>query len=51
MNLEGQSEVTKLSVTNFDISNYREDGLKKLEASSEIANLEGQSEVTKLAGQ
>lgn len=39
------------AVTNFDISNYSEEGLKKLEGSSEETNLEGQSEVTELAGQ
>lgn len=39
------------AVTNFDISNYCEDGLKKLEGSSEVKALEDQPEVTKLAGQ
>jgi AP2-like factor (ANT lineage) len=39
------------AVTNFDISNYCEDGLKKLEGLSEVAMLEGPSEVMKLAGQ
>ena len=39
------------AVTNFDISNYCEEGLRKLEGSSEITNLEDQSEVTKLLGQ
>ncbi|XP_006659172.1 AP2-like ethylene-responsive transcription factor PLT2 [Oryza brachyantha] len=39
------------AVTNFDISNYCEDGLKKLEGSSEVPKLEGPSEVAKLAGQ
>jgi AP2-like factor (ANT lineage) len=40
------------AVTNFDISNYCEEGLKRLEAgSSEVANLENQPEVPKLAGQ
>uniref|UniRef100_A0ACD6A1Q9 Uncharacterized protein n=1 Tax=Avena sativa TaxID=4498 RepID=A0ACD6A1Q9_AVESA len=43
------------AVTNFDISNYCEDGLKKLEGSSEdqpeVTNLEDQPEVPKLAGQ
>ncbi|CAO2189616.1 unnamed protein product [Urochloa humidicola] len=39
------------AVTNFDISNYCEDGLRKLEGPSEVAKLEGPSEVVKLAGQ
>nr|CAB3463052.1 unnamed protein product [Digitaria exilis] len=39
------------AVTNFDISNYCEDGLRKLEGPSEVARLEGPSEVMKLAGQ
>ncbi|KAK8447248.1 hypothetical protein SEVIR_8G027749v4 [Setaria viridis] len=39
------------AVTNFDISNYCEDGLRKLEGPSEVAKLEGPSEVMKLAGQ
>uniref|UniRef100_A0A0E0LRR9 AP2/ERF domain-containing protein n=1 Tax=Oryza punctata TaxID=4537 RepID=A0A0E0LRR9_ORYPU len=39
------------AVTNFDISNYCEDGLKKLEASSEVPKLlEGPSKAAKLAG-
>ncbi|CAO2168184.1 unnamed protein product [Urochloa humidicola] len=39
------------AVTNFDFSNYCEDGLRKLEGPSEVAKLEGPSEVVKLAGQ
>ncbi|KAG8086872.1 hypothetical protein GUJ93_ZPchr0010g9649 [Zizania palustris] len=39
------------AVTNFDISNYCENGLRKSEASSEISKLEGQSEVVELTGQ
>jgi len=39
------------AVTNFDISNYCEDGLRKLEGPSEMPTLEGPSEVMKLAGQ
>ncbi|KAF0897666.1 hypothetical protein E2562_000384 [Oryza meyeriana var. granulata] len=39
------------AVTNFDISNYCEDGLKKLEGPSDVSKLEGPSEVAKLAGQ
>ncbi|PUZ62936.1 hypothetical protein GQ55_3G026400 [Panicum hallii var. hallii] len=39
------------AVTNFDISNYCEDGLRKLEGPSEVPKLEGPSEVMKLAGQ
>ncbi|KAG8046608.1 hypothetical protein GUJ93_ZPchr0008g11596 [Zizania palustris] len=39
------------AVTNFDISNYCEDGLRKSVGSSEISKLEGQSEVVKLTGQ
>ncbi|CAL5003826.1 unnamed protein product [Urochloa decumbens] len=39
------------AVTNFDISNYCEDGLRKLEGPSEVAKLEDPSEVVKLAGQ
>jgi len=39
------------AMTNFDISNYSEEGLKKLEGSSEVKYLEDQSEATKLAGQ
>ncbi|KAJ1267475.1 hypothetical protein BS78_07G059100 [Paspalum vaginatum] len=39
------------AVTNFDISNYCEDGLRKLEGPSEAAKLEGPPEVMKLAGQ
>lgn len=38
------------AVTNFDISNYCEDGLTKLEGSSEVTKLEGPSEAMKLAG-
>ncbi|GJN39567.1 hypothetical protein PR202_gb28692 [Eleusine coracana subsp. coracana] len=38
------------AVTNFDISNYCENGLTKLEGSSEVAKLEGPSEAMKLAG-
>uniref|UniRef100_A0A804RFV2 AP2/ERF domain-containing protein n=1 Tax=Zea mays TaxID=4577 RepID=A0A804RFV2_MAIZE len=39
------------AVTNFDISNYCEDGLRKLEGPSEVAKLGSPSEVVKLAGQ
>ncbi|OEL24878.1 AP2-like ethylene-responsive transcription factor AIL1 [Dichanthelium oligosanthes] len=39
------------TVTNFEISNYCEDGLRKLDGPPEVANLEGPSEVMKLAGQ
>ncbi|XP_066352813.1 AP2-like ethylene-responsive transcription factor CRL5 isoform X2 [Miscanthus floridulus] len=39
------------AVTNFDISNYCEVGLRKLEGLSEVAKLDGPSEVMKLAGQ
>ncbi|KAG0522689.1 hypothetical protein BDA96_07G059200 [Sorghum bicolor] len=39
------------AVTNFDISNYCEVGLRKLEGPSEVVNLEGPSEVMKHAGQ
>ncbi|KAL5219746.1 hypothetical protein ABZP36_024459 [Zizania latifolia] len=39
------------AVTNFDINNYCEDGLRKSVGSSEISKLEGQSEVVKLTGQ
>ncbi|TVU42990.1 hypothetical protein EJB05_09419 [Eragrostis curvula] len=39
------------AVTNFDISNYCEDGLTKLEGPSEVAKLEGPSKAMKLAGQ
>ncbi|CAM0911132.1 unnamed protein product [Alopecurus aequalis] len=39
------------AVTNFDISNYSEEGLKKLEGPSEELCLEDQSEASKLAGQ
>ncbi|EMS68704.1 AP2-like ethylene-responsive transcription factor AIL1 [Triticum urartu] len=49
VNLEDQSEVTKLAVTNLDISQHCEDGLKKLDGASQIVNLEDQSEVTKLS--
>ncbi|KAF7101624.1 hypothetical protein CFC21_102902 [Triticum aestivum] len=49
VNLEDQSEVTKLAVTNLDISKHCEDGLKKLDGASQVVNLESQSEVTKLS--
>ncbi|XP_062195555.1 AP2-like ethylene-responsive transcription factor PLT2 [Phragmites australis] len=39
------------AVTNFDITNYCEDGLRKLDGSSDVAKLEGTSEVMKLAEQ
>ncbi|CAD6246839.1 unnamed protein product [Miscanthus lutarioriparius] len=39
------------AVTNFDISNYCEVGLRKLEGPSEVTKLDGPSEVMKLAGQ
>ncbi|KAL6840839.1 hypothetical protein ACP4OV_029365 [Aristida adscensionis] len=39
------------AVTNFDITNYCEDGLKKLEGPSDVSKLEGPSEVMKVTGQ